>query len=46
MNIENEHNKRVTFHMMDGLEQKMDKLTIMIGMLVMKDHGQNRQFKP
>ena len=30
---------------MDGLEQKIHKLTVMMGMLVMKDDGQNRQFK-
>ena len=41
-----EHNKRVTFDTMDGLEQKIDKLTIMMGKLVTKDEGQNRQFKP
>ena len=32
--------------MMDGLEQKTDKLTVMIGKLVTRDNkGQNRQFK-
>ena len=31
--------------MMDGLEQKIDKLTIMMGKLVAKDEGQDRQFK-
>ena len=31
--------------MTDGLEQKIDKLTVMPGKLVMNDDGQNRQFK-
>ena len=44
MNIQGEHNKRVTFHMMHSLEKKIDKLMVMIGKLVTKD-GQNRQFK-
>ena len=30
--------------MTDGLEQKIDKLMVMMGKLVMKDDGQNRQF--
>ena len=46
MNIQEEHNKRVTFDMTDGLGQKIDKLTVMMGKLVMKDDEQNRQFKP
>ena len=46
MNIQEEHNKRVTFDMMDGLEQKIDKLMAMIGKAVKKDEGQNRQFNP
>ena len=46
MNIQEEHNKRVAFDMTDGLEQKIDKLTVMMGKLVMKDDRQNRQFKP
>ena len=45
MNIQGEHNKKVTFDMIDTLEQKTDKLTVMMGKLVTKD-GQNRQFKP
>ena len=31
--------------MADGLEQKIDKLMVMMGKLVIKDDGQNRQFK-
>ena len=45
MNIDEEHNKRVTFNMTDNLEQKIDKLTVMMGKLVMKDDRQKRQFK-
>ena len=37
---------KVTFNMMDDLEQKIDKLTILMGKLVPEDKGQNRQFKP
>ena len=36
----------VKFDMMDGIEQKIDKLMVMMGKLVMEDKGQNRQFKP
>ena len=31
--------------MTDGIEQKVGKLTVMLGKLVMEDEGQNRQFK-
>ena len=37
---------RVIFDMIDGLEQKIDKLMVMMGKLVTNDKGQNRQFKP
>ena len=42
MNIQEEHNKRVTFDMTDGLEQMIDKLTVMMGKLVMKDDEQKQ----
>ena len=45
MNIQEQHNKRVTFDMTDGLEQKIDKLTVMMGKLVTKSERQNKQFK-
>ena len=32
--------------MMDHLGQKRDKLTVMMGKLVTKEEGQNREFKP
>ena len=44
MNIKEGYNRRVTFNMMDSIEQKIDKLTVMMGKLVMEDEGQNRQF--
>ena len=40
-----EHNKRVTFDMTDGLEQKIDKFMVMMGKLVTRDEGKNRQLK-
>ena len=38
--------KKVTFDMMDGIQQKIDKLMVMMGKLVKEDKGQNRPFKP
>ena len=32
--------------MTGGIEQKIDKLMVIMGKLVTKDEGQNRQFKP
>ena len=46
MNIWEELNKRVTLNMTDSIEQKVDKLTVMMGKLVTDNKGQNRQFKP
>ena len=46
MNIKEGYSKKVTFDMMDGIEQKIDKLTVMMGKLVTEDEGQSRQFKP
>ena len=46
MNIKEEFCKKVTFDMADGIEQKLDKLMVMMGKLVTEDEGQNRQFKP
>ena len=39
MNNKEEYSKRVTLNMMDGIEQKMDKLTVMIGNLVTENEG-------
>ena len=46
MSIKEGFGKRVTFNTTDGIEQKMDKLMVMMSKLVMEDKGQNRQFKP
>ena len=45
MNIKERYSKRVTFDMMDSIEQKIEKLTVMMGKLVTEDR-QNRQLKP
>ena len=46
MNMRDNSNKRVTFNTMDDIEQKLDKLTVMMGKLVTEDKGQSKQFKP
>ena len=38
--------KELTFDTKDGLEDKINKLTVMIGTLAAKDSGSVRQFKP
>ena len=45
MNIRDGFNKRVTFHMTDSMEQKIDKLMVTMGKLVTEDRGQNKPFK-
>ena len=45
MNIKEGYSKKVTFDMTDGIEQKIDKLTVMMDKLVTEDERQNRQFK-
>ena len=46
MSIRDNCRKRVTFDMTDGIEQKIYKLTLMMGKLVMEDKGKNKPFKP
>ena len=46
MSVRDRCNKRVTFNTADDLEQKIDKLTVMIDKLVMEDEGQSKPFKP
>ena len=46
MNIKEGYSKKVTFDTMDGIEQKIDKLMVMMGKLVTEDKGQKRQVKP
>ena len=45
MNMRDNSNKRVTFNATDDIEQKIDKLTVMMGKLVPEDEGQSKQFK-
>ena len=45
MNILEEHKKRVTFGRMDGIEQRIHKLTVIMGTLMIDDKRQNRKFK-
>ena len=46
MNIRDNYNKKVTFDTQDELEDKIDKLTVMMGKLVARDNGTNEQLKP
>ena len=46
MSIKESFSKKVTFNTADGVEQKINKLMVMVGKLVMEDKGQNRSFKP
>ena len=46
MNIKEGFSKKFTFNTIDDIEQKIDKLMVMMGKLMMEDEGQNRQFKP
>ena len=45
MKMRNNPNKRVTFNMTDDIEQKLDKLTVMMGRLLKEYEGQSKQFK-
>ena len=40
------NNKKVTFDMHNRLEEKIDRLTVMMSKLIAKDDGANKQFKP
>ena len=42
MSIKDGFGKKVTFDTIDGITQKIDKLMVMMGKLVMEDKGQNR----
>ena len=46
MSVKNSYNNRVTFSTQDGLEDKIDKFTTMMGKLVTRDNKVNRPFKP
>ena len=45
-NIRDSLTKKETFNMTDSIEQKLDKLTAMMGKLVTEDEGQSELFKP
>ena len=42
---DNYNNKRATFDMQDGLEEKIDKLTVMMSKLAANNAGTSKQFK-
>ena len=46
MSVRDGFNKRVAFNMTDGIEQKIDKLTVMMGKLVTGGDRQDKPFKP
>ena len=46
MSVRDSYNKRVTFSTQDGLEDKIDKLTAMIGKLATRDSEVSGPFKP
>ena len=46
MSVRDRLNKRVTFNTVDDLEQKIGRLTVMMGKLVTEDEGQPKQFRP
>ena len=46
MSIRDSHNRKVSFDTREELGDKIDKLEVMIGKLVTRDSGANRQFKP
>ena len=46
ISIRDNCSKRVTFNMTDNIEQKIEKLTLMMGKLVTEDKGHDKPFKP
>ena len=46
MNMKEEYSKKVAFDTTDGIEEKIDKLILIMGKLMTEDEGQNIQFKP
>ena len=46
MSVRDGINKRATFNSTDNIEQKIDKLMVMIGKFVTEDKRQNKPFKP
>ena len=46
MSIRDRHNRKVSFDTKEELGHKIDKLAVVIGKLVTRDGGADRQFKP
>ena len=46
MNIKDGYNGKATFGMQDRLDDKIDKLTLMMSKLTAQGNNQNKQFKP
>ena len=46
MSMRDSQNKRVSFNIPEDLEQKIDRLTVMMGKLVTEDEGFPKPFKP
>ena len=46
MSMRDRQNKKVSFNTQDDLEEKIDKLVVMIGKLVTEDEGCSKPFKP
>ena len=46
MSIREGHNRKVSFDTKEELEDKIDKLVVMISKLATRDSGTDRQFKP
>ena len=46
MSMRDSQGKKVSFNTQDHLEQKIDKLTVMMGKLVTEDEGHSKPFRP
>ena len=46
MNTKDSQGKKVSFNMQDDLEQKIDKLMVMMDKLVTEDDGCSKPFRP
>ena len=46
MSIRDNSSKRVTFNTTDNIEQKIDKMMLMMGKLVTEDKGHDKPYKP
>ena len=46
ISVRDSQSKRVSFNTADDLEQKIDRLTVMMGKLVTEDEGHPKPFKP